>query len=220
MLRSHRRWFSWLAALYLLGLPQIGLAESSGENTVEERGEQFYRDGHYEDALSAWETAARAGDADAAWRLAVALSDGVVTERDPVRAVRMLRVAAEAGHADAQVDLGTAFDRGAGVEASPIDAARWYRRAALQGHMAGQFNFASMCEQGQGVERDLEEAWAWYSLSVRQGIGKVGDAAVARISDRMTEAQREAAAARAQGYEAQYIEGVATSQDAGQRRET
>jgi len=191
----------WRVCVAALALVSVAQAATGGE------GEQLFRDGHYDRALTAWEAEASKGDADAAWRLAVALNDGVVTERDPGRAIRWLRLAAEAGHADAQVDLGTAFDRGEGVAASPADAARWYRRAAVQGHVAGQFNLASMCEQGQGVERDLEEAWAWYSLSVRQGIGAIGDEAVARVSDRMTEAERDAAARRARRYEAAYVDG-------------
>jgi len=176
----------------------IAQAATAGE------GDTLYRDGHYDRALSAWEAEATSGDARAAWRLAVALNDGVVVERDPARAVHWLRVAAEAGHADAQVDLATAYDRGEGVGVSVEDAARWYRRAALQGHVAGQFNFASMCEQGQGVERDLVEAHAWYALSVRQGIGAIGDDALARVGASLGDAEVQAALERAKRYEAAY----------------
>lgn len=167
-------------------------------------GDTLYQDGHYERALAAWQVEAIGGDARAAWRLAAALNDGVVVERDPTAAVRWLRVAAEAGHADAQVDLGTAYDRGEGVATSVEEAARWYRSAALQGHVAGQFNFASMCEQGHGVERDLVEAHAWYALSVRQGIGTIGDDALARVAVSLRDAEVQAALERAEQYEAVY----------------
>ncbi len=169
-------------------------------------GDRLYRDGHYDRALEAWQVEASAGDARAAWRLAVAMNDGIVVERDATGAVRWLRVAAAAGLADAQVDLGTAFDRGEGVDASPVDAAHWYHRAARQGHVAGQFNLGSMYEQGQGVDRDLEEAWAWYSLAVRQGIGQIGERAVERVSSRLSAAALARADDRARRYETAYLE--------------
>ncbi len=189
-------WRACVAALALVSVAQAAVAGGDGE--------QLFRDGHYDRALKAWEAEASKGDPDAAWRLAAALNDGVVVERDPRRAVRWLKVAADAGHAEAQLDLGTAYDRGEGVATSSEEAASWYHRAALQGHVAAQFNFASMCEQGQGVERDLTEAYAWYTLSVSQGIGAIGDEAIARVAARMSEAEVQTAAERAHRYEAAY----------------
>ncbi len=80
-------------------------------------------------ALALWRPAARAGHAEAAYRLGTLHFDA----RHPRHAVRWLRRAARAGHPAAQTLLAVCYQDGHGVPAR-LDSARvWLRRAAAQG---------------------------------------------------------------------------------------
>jgi TPR repeat protein len=131
-----------------IGLILAGLATARD-------GEQDYRGGLYEEAISSWRQAALGGDATAAYRLGVVYMDGSVAGQDYGEARRWYARAAAGGNREAQFDLGTLYDNGLGVPRSVDEALRWYRAAAVRGH--------------EGVARDLVEAYKWYTLAARGG---------------------------------------------------
>jgi TPR repeat protein len=145
-----------------IGLILAGLATARD-------GEQDYRGGLYEEAISSWRQAALGGDATAAYRLGVVYMDGSVAGQDYGEARRWYARAAAGGNREAQFDLGTLYDNGLGVPRSVDEALRWYRAAAVRGHPLAQYNLAIMYEDGEGVARDLVEAYKWYTLAARGG---------------------------------------------------
>lgn len=177
-----------------IGLLSAGLA-SAGD------GEQLYRDGHYEEAISSWKRAAEAGDATAAYRLGVVYMDGAVEKQDYGEALRWYAQAAAAGNRDAQFELGTIYDNGYGVPKSVAEALRWYREAAARGHPLAQYNLAVMYEDGSGVEKDLVESYKWYTLAERGGFLGTKRGSRENLAPRLSAAEIEKADELAQHFE-------------------
>jgi len=168
---------------------------------ADEVGDELYRSGHYERALESWRQAATAGDVRAAYRLGVALADGVVVKQDYREARTWYRMAADAGDAEAQFDLGSLYDNGFEVEKSASEAAKWYLKAARQGHVACQYNLATMYERGIGVEQDLVQAYMWYHLAAQQGFSGTRDGNLGILSKKLSEADIERAIEMADDFE-------------------
>jgi uncharacterized protein len=85
--------------------------------------------------------------------------------KDPVLAMKWIRLAADQGHAGAQESIGfccaTVGDFGG--------AEKWYRLAANQGHEMAQLSLGMMYETGDGVPQDYAESMKWYRLAANQG---------------------------------------------------
>jgi len=108
-------------------------------------------------------SAADAGNADAAWCLAIQLEDG--PERD-----RLLQRAGELGNRNAQRDLGALY--ATGDWSGPKDqalAVHWYQKAAEQGHEDARYNLGFMYILGEGVEANVDAGLRWFKLSAEQG---------------------------------------------------
>ena len=128
-----------------------------------------YTRGDYATALSEWQPLARAGDAEAQYRIARLYSRGEgVPERDDATALKWYRAAAEQGHLRAENDLGVVLELGRGLEPDLPGAAAWYRRAAEQGLATAQGNLARLYLAGTGVERDPAAAARWYREAAEQ----------------------------------------------------
>src|SRR5439155_26290318 len=82
--------------------------------------------------------AAAQGNADAQFRLSLALFEGKDAARDEVEATRWLRLAAQAGHGEAQYALGFRHANGQGVPQNDVEAVAWFRKAAEQNHAVAQ----------------------------------------------------------------------------------
>lgn len=125
--------------------------------------------------LAGLTTAARKGDSQAIFELAVHLLDGGEGEPDTVAAATWLQVAARAGHAEAQLRLGTLYATGHGVELAPAEAVKWMRLAAEQGVARAQYWMAKACFLGTGVDHDPTAAYRWAAAAVAQGFGDPGE---------------------------------------------
>ncbi len=136
--------------------------------------------------LAGLQKAARKGDCNAMFELAVHLLDGGDGDPDPVAAATWLQVAAMAGHDEARVRLGTLYATGHGVELELEEAAKWMGLAAQEGVARAQYWMAKACFLGTGVARDPAMAYRWACAAVAQGFGDPGEiraAARPHISD-------------------------------------
>ncbi len=160
------------------------------EQDIDE-GDQLYKRGHYENAMTWWKDAAQKGSVNAMYRVGAAYRDGVardkdvIVERDFEEAAKWLLQAAELGDERAHFDLGGLYDDGLGVEKSMEQAARWYLAGAERGQVACQYNIAVMYEDGTGVGKDPVAAYMWYYLAAQQGFVEFGGPALEKLSRTM-----------------------------------
>lgn len=113
--------------------------------------------------------AARRGDADAAFRLALMLLNGTGVARNPSEAARFMKMAAEKGHRHAQYSLGALYYGGSGVRQDRRAAAGWIARAAAGGHVEAQYAYGMLLLSGDGVPVDKVAAMEWLGKASRQG---------------------------------------------------
>jgi len=79
--------------------------------------------------------AAKNGNVDAQYRLAIMHAFGMGVEYSEAESARWYRKAGEQGHVDAQYSLGALYELGIGVEQNDVEAMKWYRLAAEAGDM-------------------------------------------------------------------------------------
>lgn len=77
---------------------------------------------------------AKAGNAEAQYRVGQSYAEGRGVTRDLAEAVKWFREAAEQENALAQDRLGVCFFLGKGVEYDAAEAVKWFRRAADRGN--------------------------------------------------------------------------------------
>jgi len=118
-------------------------------------------------ALAAYETAAAAGNADAAYAAGVMYAENFETRPDSRKSARWLQQAALAGHAAAQADYGLLVYQGIGTTASQAEAAEWFRKSAQGGDAEGQFLYAFTLAKGEGLTQDFGEAYYWVLRSIQ-----------------------------------------------------
>lgn len=139
------------------------LALAAGPARAETDAQAVFDAGDRALAAELWLGAARAGDAEAAFKLAQMHDLGLGLPRDPDAAIRWYGVAADAGLATAAFNLGVLLDQ-AGRR---TEAAGWYSRAAAAGHARAQYNLASLHAAGDGVPANPDIARYWYDEAAR-----------------------------------------------------
>jgi TPR repeat protein len=131
--------------------------------------------------LGWFESAARAGDAEAQYRLGSILERGTVIEGiegepgivvrpDPAAARQWYEAAAAQGHVEAQFKLGLLYQSGRLGHIDLDAAARWYEAAAGQGLPQAMFNLAVILV-GQGGVGAMARAVELYRGAAGQGFG-------------------------------------------------
>lgn len=113
--------------------------------------------------------AARRGDMQAQYDLAVALDCGLGVRRDGAESLQWFQKAAEQGHVGAQSALGWKYMTGTGVPADDSAAYEWLRRAAEHGNTSAQNNLGILYAQGRGVAADAVEAAKWFRRAAEKG---------------------------------------------------
>ena len=111
---------------------------------------------------------AKAGNAEAEFKVGAQYELGAHVTRDPVQAAQWYRKAADQGFAQAEHSLGILYEFGNGVAADPATAAQWYRKAAEQGFAPAQFSLGLCYVHGKGVPQDFGQALAWYGKAAAQ----------------------------------------------------
>lgn len=126
---------------------------------------------HYELAAEPVGGLHRGGNAWAQNRLACLLLEGHVVQRDPHRALSLLRQAAGAGNAGALNNLAVLQFKGEDGVQRDLSAAlhNWKVAAHTLDNAAAQTNLAQAHEEGQGVPQDLAFAVALYSSAAGRG---------------------------------------------------
>src|SRR6516225_7033263 len=104
--------------------------DTQGNHSINEA----IRLGRYDTALKLLEPAARAGNADAQYRLASFYRSGLGTKPDPALAFRWMKSSAEAGHTKAQYNLATMYLAARGTAFDAGKAQEWLRKAAAAGY--------------------------------------------------------------------------------------
>lgn len=87
---------------------------------------------------------AKAGDANAQYKLAILFAQGDGVARDRQQVLFWNRKAAEQGHADAQFGMGGMYFVGDGVATDRQQAMDWFRRAAEQGQVTAQYTLGAL----------------------------------------------------------------------------
>lgn len=97
-------------------------------------GVEAFRQGRFEDAITALRPVAKAGDAEAQYYLARMYAAGLGgLAKDPTRAAHLLAQAAESGYAAAQHEYGIALSIGDGVKKDLLEALKWFLLASQGG---------------------------------------------------------------------------------------
>jgi TPR repeat protein len=130
-----------------------------------------------EDAAAQYRSAAKQGDAEAQWFLAVMYEFGVGgVVKNEAEAVKWYRKLAEQGDAAAQYNLGQMYEEGRGITRNDAEAVRWYRKAveqalavANQGDANAQRLLGTIYEEGRAVSQNYAEAVRWYRKAAEQG---------------------------------------------------
>lgn len=171
-----------LSAFFLLGLP-LAAADANDYRAKAEQGDavamremgRCYEEGNGVSKLPQeakfWYTkAAKAGDAEASYRLAMldlaSTEDGNVVS--PM-VLSNLRTADKAGYAPASDALGCLYMAGKGVKMDKKKAMALFRKGAEGGCADSQFRIGMCYMQGTETEKDVAEAAKWFRKAAEQG---------------------------------------------------
>jgi localization factor PodJL len=114
--------------------------------------------------------AALAGDASAAYEVAVRFADGRLVPANNEEAARWFERAAKKGFAPAQFRLGGLYEKGLGVKKNLAAARDLYRAAADKGHGKAMHNLAVLYAEGVDDAADYRTAAQWFRKAADHGI--------------------------------------------------
>ena len=117
-----------------------------------------------------YEVAAKEGNADAQYKLALMYYKGSGYVQDYKEAIKWYTKAAEHGHSAAMFNLASMYYEGDVVSQDYQIAAKWYKRAAERQHPRAQYKLGLMYYKGYGVAQSKELAEKWWKLSANQGL--------------------------------------------------
>jgi len=99
---------------------------------------------HFPQAVHLLYPAAKAGNKDAQYQLAILIRNGQGTKQNPRVAAQWLQLASKQGLAKAQYALGVMYLDGNGVAENKSRAKHWLQMAARQGHPAAKAKLARL----------------------------------------------------------------------------
>jgi localization factor PodJL len=114
--------------------------------------------------------AALAGDATAAYEVAVRFAEGRVVAPNNEEAARWFERAANKGLTPAQFRLGSLYEKGLGVKKNLPAARDLYRAAADKGHGKAMHNLAVLYAEGIDGAADYRTAAQWFRKAADRGI--------------------------------------------------
>ncbi|MDA9982835.1 serine/threonine-protein kinase [Gammaproteobacteria bacterium] len=121
----------------------------------------------YPDPIKSSISAAKNGNSEVQFQLALALANGDGVERDFNEALRWLEAAASSGHAVAQYNLGlgSLF----GPDPAPPSAGKWVKSAADQDYKPAYRVLGWMYTTGTGIKRNAKQAVVWSVKGTKWG---------------------------------------------------
>ena len=114
--------------------------------------------------------AAAAGDAAAAYEVALRFAEGRGIAADPEEAARWYERAAGKGLAPAQFRYASLLEKGAGVKKNLGQARKLYLAAATRGHAKAMHNLAVLYAEGIEGKPDYATAALWFRKAAQHGI--------------------------------------------------
>ncbi len=159
------------SALWLGPAPSLaaGPAEREQVRQWSQQAFEAYERAEVERAVSLYDKAARAGDAQAHYNLAVMRIREESQRPTLAQAIAHLRISAEAGFAPAQHMFGSLLDTGQLVAQDKERATRMFAAAAAQGHADAALELALQYYLGRGIAQDYALAARWYEVAARAG---------------------------------------------------
>lgn len=122
-------------------------------------------------AEAAVRKAAKAGNAEAQFRLGVMYGNGDGVGLDYEQARGWFKKAVAQGHENATITLAWMYANGTGVEVNEGRARELYLEAAAKGSAKAQYVVATMYRFAQyGLKKDMETAIQWYVKAADQGM--------------------------------------------------
>ena len=135
-----------------------------------EKGEVFWAEKQWDEAVKWYYKAAIMGHAEAQRSLGICYYEGGNgIEQDYAQSVKWLRKAAEQNDAVGQRILGRCYYKGQGVEQDYDQAVKWIRKAVEQNDSPAQELLGVCYYFGQGVEQNYARAVQWFRKSADQG---------------------------------------------------
>lgn len=124
-------------------------------------GVSAYKSGHYQQALSLFESGAKKDDPKSTYALGLLYKNGVIVRKDIERGLNLIMKSANQGFARAQNYLGVTYYEGNDVAQDYKEAFDWYGKAAVQGYPDAEYNLAVMYGLGKGTRQDFAETIKW-----------------------------------------------------------
>jgi|WetSurMetagenome_2_1015567.scaffolds.fasta_scaffold287488_1 uncharacterized protein len=118
--------------------------------------------------------AAKSGELDAIFSLAVMNDQGLGIQRNAASAIRLYRKAAMRGHLESQSNLAVMLLEGDGTKQDVAAGFQWLRKAAYRGDPVAQFNLGKAYALGENVRESKLCAQKWLSKSFDNGYTKAG----------------------------------------------
>jgi TPR repeat protein len=128
-------------------------AQAKG-NANFEAGIAAYQSNDLPLAYKSFLAAAKEGDADSQFNVALMYERGIGIGKDEKEAVAWYGKAASQGSAAAQFNLGVLYENGRGTEIDFAKANEFYRRASVQGDALAIGNLGMLYVRGQGVKEN------------------------------------------------------------------
>jgi len=108
--------------------------------------------------IAALQKAAKDGDAAAQFQLGRAYYRGNGVEKDPKKALELIRTAAEAGDLDAIDSMGFFYTNGELVKKDEAEAVKWFRRGVKAGSARSKLNLGLMLRQAKTIQASAAES--------------------------------------------------------------
>jgi hypothetical protein len=125
----------------------------------------------------------------ALYEVAVARIQGSHIDKDPAKALELMRSAAKFGSGSAQESLGKAYETGDGAPVDLEKSRQYFRLCASAGNSLCQFRLGkSLLERSDHPDRDYVQAIAWLQLASDHGFGDA-EKMLHQEDERLTPAQ-------------------------------
>lgn len=108
--------------------------------------------------IAALQKSAKEGDAPAQFQLGRAYYRGRGVEKDPEKALELIRKAADAGNPDAIDSMGFFYANGEIVKLDESQAVKWFRRGVAAGSARSKLNLGLLLRQGKTVQPSAAES--------------------------------------------------------------
>jgi len=150
-------------------IPVFWLLTTTPARADFDAGMAAYERGEFEVAMREWLPLAKAGDAEAQYRVGRLYDRGEGVDKDLSNASNWYGKAANQEHLSAMYNLGNMFWLGEGTKKNYAEAFAYLSKASVAGHAGAQNALAIAYSEGRGVERNDETSVYWFERSAQQG---------------------------------------------------